>query len=389
MRSANYSARVKTMKIKGVFGKGADGPADGETKYEGEIRYVAAGGEWFVVHGNVTPSKELCENFEKVLDLYKANRADYQISSDASYALQTLVKSPECPADVLHQIAEKNIAMEVNSSIADSPNVELRTLDVLAKNATYRWEWRSLRAGYIKVLAPGDKAIDFLKKNRSYEYKSAETLIMGIAPTLTELLWQELALLGLLKFYYIQDIDEGDHFGPIELQINNTPAGFLLSPGYDVEWVSKTDHVEYEYVAERVEEDWETWDEEALSAVGALATGVSLGHLEPITPEIYDEVFSEISSMSQVEAQFIDTAVEVLPAKIKAEIKQKGITYTDLDDNRKMELVQQLINTIKHPFFGGFELTQHILSLLLMHPATPSDAKALIVLLNDDGVTKL
>lgn len=377
------------MKIKGVFSKGAGGPADGETKYEGEIRYVAAGGEWFVVHGNVKPSKESCENFEKVLDLYKANRADYQISSDASYALQTLVKSTECPADVLHEIAEKNIAMVVNSSIADSPNVELRTLDVIAKNATYRWEWRSLRSGYIKVLAPGDKAIDFLKKNRSYEYKSAETLIMGIAPTLTELLWQELALLGLLKFYYIQDIDEGDHFGPIELQISNTPAGFLLSPGYDVEWISKTDHVEYEYVAERVEEEWETWDEEALSAVGALATGVSLGHLEPITPETYDEVFSEISSMSQVEAQFIDTSVEVLPTKIKADLKQKGITYTDLDDNRKMELVQQLINTIKHPFFGGFELSQHILSLLLMHPATPADAKALIVLLNDEGVKKL
>lgn len=377
------------MKIKGVFNKGADGPADGETKYEGEIRYVAAGGEWFVVHGNVTPSKESCENFEKVLDLYKANRADYQISSDASYALQTLVKSRECPADVLHEIAEKNIAMEVNSSIADSPNVELRTLDVIARNATYRWEWRSLRAGYIKVLAPGDKAIDFLKKNRSYEYKSAETLIMGIAPTLTELLWQELALLGLLKFYYIQDIDEGDHFGPIELQINNTPAGFLLSPGYDVEWIAKTDHVEYEYVAERVEEEWETWDEEALSAVGALATGVSLGHLEPITPETYDEVFSEISSMSQVEAQFIDTSVEVLPTKIKADLKQKGITYTDLDDNRKIELVEQLINTIKHPFFGGFEMSQHILSLLLMHPATPADAKALIVLLNDEGIKKL
>jgi hypothetical protein len=54
-----------------------------------------------------------------------------------------------------------------------------------------------------------------------------------------------------------------------------------------------------------------------------------------------------------------------------------------------MELVQQLISTIKHPFFGGFEMSQHILSLLLMHPATPADAKALIVLLNDEGIKKL
>ena len=389
MRSASYSARVKTMKTKGVFGKGADGPADGETKYEGEIRYVAAGGEWFVVHGNVTPTKELCENFEKVLDLYKSNRADHQISSDASYALQTLVKSTECPAEVLHHIAEKNIAMEVNSSIADSPNVELRTLDVIAKNATYRWEWRSLSWGYRKVLAPGDNAIDFLKKKRSYEYKSAETLIMGIAPTLTELLWQELALLGLLKFYYISDADEGDHFGPIDLEIDYTPAGYLLSPGFDVKWtILKTEHVDYAYVAESVEESWETW-EEALSAVGALATGVALGHLEPITQATYDEIFSEIGDMGVIEEQFIDNVVEVVPEKIKADLKQKGITYTDLDENRKMELVEQLINTIKHPFFGGFELTQHILSLLLMHPATPADARALIVLLNDEGIKKL
>ena len=142
-------------------------------------------------------------------------------------------------------------------------------------------------------------------------------------------------------------------------------------------------------MAERVEEEWETWDEEALSAVGALATGVSLGHLEPITQETYDEVFSEIGGMSQMEAQFIDTHVEILPAKIKAEIKQKGITYTDLENDRKLELVQQLINTIKHPFFGEFELSQHILSLLLMHPDTPADAKALIALLNDEGIKKL
>jgi len=192
-----------------------------------------------------------------------------------------------------------------------------------------------------------------------------------------------------LKFYYIHDIDEGDHFGPIGLELDNTPAGYLLSPGFEVEWISKTDHVEFEYVAERVEDEWESWDEEALSSIGALATGVSLGHLEPIIQKTYDEIFSEIGGMGQMEAQFIDTAVEILPAKINAELKQKGITYTQLDDPRKMELVQHLVNTIKHPYFGGFKISQHILSLLLRHPSTPSDAKALIVLLNDQDVNTL
>ena len=372
--------KVMKMMSKAIFGKGADGPLDGEAKYEGEIRYVAAGGEWFVVfHGEVAPTAEKCGSFEKLIKLYENNLSDHQILSDSSYALQTLVKSEYCPADVLHQIAGKNIAMEINSAIAESPNVELETLNLLAKNANYRWEWRSLTTGYRKILAPEENAIDFLKKNRTFQCKSSESLLMEIAPVLTELLWQELALLGLLKFYYNYDDLEGDHFGPIGpigLELEYTPAGFLLSPGFEAEWISKTDHVEFEYVAEMVEDQWEYW-EEALRSIGALATGVSLGHLEPITQKTYDEILSE---MSEMEGQFIDTDVEILPAKINAELQQKGITFTELDDSRKMELVQHLVNTIKHPYFGGFKLSQHILSLLLMHPSTPSDAKALIAL---------
>ena len=372
--------KVMKMMSKAIFGKGADGPLDGEAKYEGEIRYVAAGGEWFVVfHGEVAPTAEKCGSFEKLIKLYENNLSDHQILSDSSYALQTLVKSEYCPADVLHQIAGKNIAMEINSAIAESPNVELETLNLLAKNANYRWEWRSLTTGYRKVLTPEENAIDFLKKNRTFQCKSSESLLMEIAPVLTELLWQELALLGLLKFYYNYDDLEGDHFGPIGpigLELEYTPAGYLLSPGFEAEWISKTDHVEFEYVAEMVEDQWEYW-EEALRSIGALATGVSLGHLEPITQKTYDEILSE---MSEMEGQFIDTDVEILPAKINDELQQKGITFTELDDSRKMELVQHLVNTIKHPYFGGFKLSQHILSLLLMHPSTPSDAKALIAL---------
>lgn len=372
--------KVMKMMSKAIFGKGADIPLDGEVKYEGKNGYVAAGGEWFVVyihdiHGEVAPTAEKCGSFEKLIKLYKNNLSDNQIRSDSNQALRNLVKSQYCPADVLHQIADKNIDMWINSAIAESPNVELETLNLLAKNATHRWEWRSLTTGYRKVLAPEKNAIDFLKKSRTFDCKSSESLLMELAPVLTELLWQELALLGLLEFYYKYDELEGDHFGPIYLELDYTPAGYLLSPGFEVEWISKTDHVEFEYVAEIVEDEWESWDEEALRSIGALATGVSLGHIEPITQKTYDEIFSEMSEMPY---EFIDTDVEILPAKINAELQEKGITFTELDDPRKMELVQHLVNTIKHPYFGGFGISQHILSLLLMHPSTPSDAKALI-----------
>jgi hypothetical protein len=383
----NFWEMQKVMKkmSKAIFGKGADSPSDGEAKYEGEIRYVAAGGEWFDVHGEVSPTAEKCRSFEKLIKLFETTNY-HQFLSDASYALQTLVKSEYCPADVLHRIADKNIAMPINSAIAESPNVDLETLNLLAKNATHRWEWRSLSTGYRKFLAPEENAIDYLKKNRTFECKSSESLLMEIAPALTELLWQELALLGLLKFYYIYDEYEGDQFGPIGLELDFTAAGYLLSPGYEVEWISKTDHVDFENVAVMVRDDWESCDEEALRSIGALVIGVALGHVEPIIQKTYDEIFSEMSEMPH---QFIYTDVEIIPSKIDTELKQKGITFTELDDPRKMELVQHLINTIKHPYFGGFRISQHILNLLLMHPSTPSDAKALIALHNDRDVEAL
>ena len=82
---------------KAIFAKGADNPLDGETKYEGKIRYVAASGEWFVVHGEVSPTAEKCRSFEKLIKLYETNQSDHQIRSDSDRALGTLVKSQYCP----------------------------------------------------------------------------------------------------------------------------------------------------------------------------------------------------------------------------------------------------------------------------------------------------
>ena len=272
--------------------------------------------------------------------------------------------------------------MTMNSDEITNRDEALQKLHVLAKNATDRLEWRSVNSGYEQIYSPPDNSIDFLKKNSNIQFQSFESLLMGIAPALTELLWQELALLGVLEFYYIHDELEGDHFGPVGLELDGTPAGYLLSPGYSVDWVNKIDHVDYGYVAELVQEEWESWEEEALQAIGALAIGVSSGHLEAISQHTFDEIYFEIEAMSEFEAQFIETDVEILPEKIKAKIAEQGITYTELDDSRKMELVKNLIDTIKHPFFGGFKISQHILSLLHLHPATPAEAKVLIELID-------
>jgi hypothetical protein len=270
--------------------------------------------------------------------------------------------------------------MTMNSDEVTNRDEALQKLHLLAKKATHRWEWRSLNSEYEQIYSPPDNSIDFLKKNSNIQFQSFESMLMGIAPALTELLWQELALLELLEFYYIHDELEGDHFGPVGLELDGTPAGYLLSPGYSVDWVNKIDHVDYGYVADLVEEEWESWEEEPLQAVGALAIGVSTGHLEPITQQTFDEIFFD--SGYHAHEEFIETDVEILPEKIKAKIAEQGITYTELEDSRKMELVKNLIETIEHPFFGGFKISQHLLSLLHLHPATPAEAKVLIKLID-------
>lgn len=294
------------------------------------------------------------------------------------YKLGDLLKDPTTSAQLLHTVAEQNLSVEVNSKIAEASQVSKETLALLCKNAQHRWEWRSLWHAYRKALTPSqDYAIIF--RDKPIEVGDSEEFILSISVDLTAILWQELASHGLLTFYYQQDTDEGDHFGPEDFDLQETPAEYLLSPGFEVDWVTRNEYIEAEYVAERLEDEWGSWDA-AIDKTGALEYGASNGHLEPITEKAFADVFKELGSVGGMETQFIVTDVEPDLSKISKNLKKSN--YEGLSNPTKHQIIIHLIDTLEHPLLGGFKMSQHLLKLLLMHPGTPEESKALISLVS-------
>lgn len=250
------------------------------------------------------------------------------------------------------------------------------TLARLFINAQDRWEWRDLWQAYSAVL---DSSLDYsaIFKNKTVDVKDSAEFVFNICVELTAILWQELAIHKLITFYYIQDTDDGDHFGPEDFSFEETAAEYVLSPGYFVDWVIRHEYLNSEHIAERLEEEWGSWDA-AIDKTGALEHGASIGHLEPITAEAFGDIFNELGSIGDMETQFIITDVEPDYSKIKKNLENSN--FEGLSDPLKHELVVHLIETIKHPLLGGFKVSQHLLRLLMIHPATPEESKAHIYL---------
>jgi hypothetical protein len=311
-----------------------------------------------------------------------------EINSAASYyekeslfgKLGDLLNEPTTPAELLHEVALSNLGMGVNYKIAEAPHVTQETLAVLCKNAQHRWEWRSLWHAYRAVLNPSiDYSVIF--KNKEVEVKDSAEFVLNVSVQLTAILWQELAAHELITFYYQQDTDDGDHFGPDDFDFDHSPAEYILSPGFEVDWVTRDEYIDSEYVSERLEDEWGSWDS-SIDKIGALEHGASVGHLEPIQDGVLKGIYEkELLSIGGMEAQFIITDVEPDLPKIKKNLKNAN--YEGLSDSIKHSLIVHLINSLDHPFLGGFKISHHLLSLLLIHPATPDESKALISLVSD------
>ncbi len=295
------------------------------------------------------------------------------------YKLSDLLKDPATSPETQHKVAQQNLDIRVNCAIAESPQVTQETLALICKNAQHRWEWRSLLHAYRATLKPvTDYSVVFQKKQ--VEISDSATFILSVADKLTSILWQELAVHKLITFYYQQDTDDGDHFGPDDFDFDHSPAEYLLSPGFEVDWVIRDEYIDSEYVSERLEDEWGSWDS-SIDKIGALEYGATVGHLEPLQKDVLKVIYEkELQSVGGMEAQFIITDVEPDLPKIKKNLKKSN--YEGLPVSIKHEIIVRLIDTLEHPFLGGFKISHHLLKLLLVHPATPEESKALISLLS-------
>lgn len=294
------------------------------------------------------------------------------------YKIGDLLIDPSTPSELLHDVAKRNLGIVVNSKIAEAPQVSKETLALVCKNAQDRWEWRSLWGAY---RAPLNSSVDYsvIFKNKSVKVNDSAEFVLSICVELTAILWQELATYKLVTFYYRQDTDDGDHFGPDEFDLEGSAAEYLLSPGYFVDWVIRNEYIDSEYVAERLEDEWGSWDA-AIDKIGALEHGASVGHLDPIPEKAFADISKELGSIGGMETQFIVTDIEPDLQKIKKNLKKTN--YEQLSEPIKHEIIVYLIDTIEHPLLGGFKISQHLLKLLLMHPGTPEESRALISLVS-------
>ena len=317
---------------------------------------------------------------QQIADLLRELKGAPSHSDQVSlfYKISDLLKDPSTTPETQHEIAKQNLDIRVNCAIAESSQVKQETLALICKNAQHRWEWRSLWHAYRKALTPHyDYSVVF--KDKPMEVADSAEFILSISGDLTSILWQELATHELISFYYQQDPDEGDHFGPEDFDLQDTPAEYLLSPGFEVDWVTRNEYIDAEYVAERLEDEWGSWDA-AIDKTGALEYGASSGHLEPITEKAFSDIFKELGSIGGMETQFIVTDIEPDLSKISKNLKKSN--YEGLSDSTKHKIIVHLIDTLEHPLLGGFKMSQHLLKLLLIHPATPQESKALISLVS-------
>jgi hypothetical protein len=322
-------------------------------------------------------NKNVEEQISSLLIEIKSS-ASHHDKQSLFYKLGDLLTDPTTPSELLHEVAVSNLGVIVNCKIAEAPQVSKETLAILCKNAQNRWEWRSLLQAYGIALNP---RLDYsvILTNKTVDVKDSAEFVLSICVELTSILWQELAIHKLITFYYRQDAYDGDHFGPEDFELEETAAEYLLSPGYFVDWVTRNEYLDSEYVADRLEEEWGTWDA-AIDKAGALEHGAGVGHLEPIAETVFRDVFNELGSIGGMETQFIITDVEPDYSKMKENLKTSS--FENLSDQIKHEVVLHLIETINHPFLGGFSISQHLLKLLMMHPATPEQSKALIFLVS-------
>jgi hypothetical protein len=318
---------------------------------------------------------------QQIVDLLAELKGATSHSDQVSlfYKFSDLLKDPATTPETQHDIAKRNLDVRVNCAIAESSQVNQETLALICKNAQHRWEWRSLWHAYRAALNPSiDYSVIF--KNKEVEVKDSAEFILNVSVELTAILWQELAAHKLITFYYQQDTDDGDHFGPDDFDFDQSPAEYILSPGFEVDWVTRDEYIDSEYVSDRLADEWGSWDA-SIDKIGALEYGAAVGHLEPLQEDVLKGIYEqELLSVGGMEAQFIITDVEPDLPKIKKNLKNKN--YEGLSDSIKHEIIVRLIDTLEHPFLGGFKISHHLLKLLLVHPATPEESKALISLVS-------
>jgi hypothetical protein len=233
---------------------------------------------------------------------------------------------------------------------------------------------------------------------------------MVLAADIIDLLWQDYAKLGYN--FYCKHYTSGNwahDFGLYDFAHDGADEWGLPigTPGWAevcIEWV------DLEFAQQNLD-DWgnyfltniEDSGQEALCLLYAWNAEISDEYLTEEAGDwywpkvdIYDDVDPLISIVQSDPDWISDEAyLNILEFDVTPDLnyileleKRRGISYAQLSADEKMQLILIAFETLEHPQIGWNKHVLYILSLILSHPDTPTESKALIALLGDEHIKK-
>ena len=240
--------------------------------------------------------------------------------------------------------------------------------------------------------------------NKETNTAEAVSLFVDLAEPMINLLWEDYARLG-----YSFDCDNymdryDEYFGISDFEYEDHRMN-LSAPS----WAE----VCIDYVDLPMEQQhWNDWgdgflndieDSGELLLLQAWDTGISDEYLTEEAGDwywpkvnIYDDVDPLISILQTDPSWYDNTAYfNIIEFSVTPDLKYidslqktRGISYTQISADQKMQLILIAIAALENPQMRLNRFAHYILSLILSHPETPTESKALIALLGDENIKK-
>jgi len=222
--------------------------------------------------------------------------------------------------------------------------------------------------------------------NTRLDEDAASRATLEIADQFMEQMWHDLENQEHLELYYFNEY-RGATFAPTELGEASEEIIKFFSPGYSVTWISKDETFDFDHASDLAYNDHGLWHFEDNIYVDyivdtpfvepnlglAIGAGLQANDLKVLDSQSYEGYLEELHSD--------DREMYKVNISVVNESPWHGTRYSDLSDDQKLNLVLNIISTLKHPYLGRSDgISIHLLDCLAKHNQTPEAIKALITL---------
>jgi len=311
---------------------------------------------------------------------------------DDHYRCADLARSPNATADILRRMLMtdfRGYTYLIRADIMDNPNVPEDVVETIMADAHTRQEQYAVYHYWARQLnAPIHESDDdtpydlpiALCSAKKMDENTRNGLVFEAMPHFAEHMWHELASRDLIPLNYWDDAVDGSIFGPISWAgVSNEYMLRILGRGYFTEWATWEGYIEIGYGLENLADNAEDLFESGDWAYNVdastpfpsdllgtyLALGQRDGHLEIKDMDAVQVLLDDAYEGDETAFEF-DVTITGEPA-------WAGPKWHQMTFAAKQNLTQNLIDSLSHPYLGGWGFSEHLLALIAIHPDTPDE----------------